>query len=87
MFDASATVVAVEIYGYWEEHYIEGLIIESMGTSLILYPLKVLVLFTVIYAIQKILYEKNTINFWYLSIFILGFSPGLRDLLKIMLIG
>ena len=87
MFDTSATVVAVEIYGYWEEHYIEGSIIESMGTSLILYPLKVLVLFTVIYMIQKILDDKNTISFWYLSIFILGFSPGLRDLLKIMLIG
>lgn len=87
MLDASATVVAVELYGYWEEHYFEGAIIESIGTGLIIYPLKVLVLFIAIYIIQKALEDENALNFWYLALFILGFSPGLRDLLKIMLVG
>lgn len=87
MLDASATVVGVELYGYWEEHYFEGALIESINTGLIIYPLKVMVLFIVIYIIQKALEEENAVNFWYLALFILGFSPGLRDLLKIMLVG
>lgn len=87
MLDASATVVGVELYGYWEEHYFEGALIDFLGTGLIIYPLKVIVLFAVIYVIQKTLEEDNAVKFWYLALFILGFSPGLRDLLKIMLVG
>jgi uncharacterized membrane protein len=87
MLDASATVVGVELYGYWEEHYFEGALIDILGTGLIIYPLKVTVLFIVVYIIQKALEEENAVKFWYLALFILGFSPGLRDLLKIMLIG
>jgi uncharacterized membrane protein len=87
MLDASATVVGVELYGYWEEHYFEGLIIDILGSGLIIYPLKVIVLFAVVYIIQRSLEEDNAVKFWYLALFILGFSPGLRDLLKIMLVG
>jgi uncharacterized membrane protein len=87
MLDASATVVGVELYGYWEEHYFEGVLIDLLGTGMVIYPLKVLVLFVVIYVVQKALEEENAVRFWYLAIFILGFSPGLRDLLKIMLVG
>jgi uncharacterized membrane protein len=87
MLDASATVVAVELYGYWEEHYFEGAIIDSIGTGLVIYPLKIIVLFTAIYIIQKAVEDENAVNFWYIALFILGFSPGLRDLLKIMLVG
>lgn len=87
MLDASATVVGVEFFGYWEEHYFEGALIDVLGSGLIIYPLKVIVLFAVIYVIQKTLEEDNAVKFWYLALFILGFSPGLRDLLKIMLVG
>lgn len=87
MLDASATVVGVELYDYWEEHYFEGAIIDALGTGLVIYPLKVVVLFLVIYIVQKALEEENAVKFWYLALFILGFSPGLRDLLKIMMVG
>jgi len=83
--DASATVVAVELYGYWEEHVFENFLIRQSGSALILFPFKTAVLVLAIYVINRILHKEK--NFWYLALFILGFSPGLRDLLKVMLLG
>lgn len=86
MLDASATVVGVEFFGYWEEHIFEGMLIEKAGTAFVLFPLKIIVLLVVVLVIQKAL-DKNAAKFWYFALFILGFAPGLRDALKIMLLG
>lgn len=86
MLDASATVVGVEFFGYWEEHIFERMLIEKLGTAFVLFPLKVGVLLLAIYAAQKFL-DKKAAKFWYFALFVLGFAPGLRDLLKIMLLG
>lgn len=86
MLDTSATVVGVEFFGYWEEHIFEGMLIEKLGTAFILFPLKIIVLLAVIFVIQRAL-DKNAAKFWYFALFVLGFAPGLRDALKIMLLG
>lgn len=86
MLDASATVVGVEFFGYWEEHIFEGMLIEKLGTAFVLFPLKIAVLLAVVFVIQRAL-DKNAAKFWYFALFILGFAPGLRDALKIMLLG
>ncbi len=87
MLDASTTVVAVDLYGYWEEHYFEGALVDALGTGLIIYPLKAAVLFTAVYIVQKAVEDENALSYWYLALFILGFSPGMRNLLKLMLVG
>lgn len=84
--DASATYVGVEFYGYWEIHVFENFLIDQAGTALIIFPAKIIALVLVVFIIQRILGEKGK-NFWYFAIFILGFSPGLRDTLTIMLLG
>lgn len=86
LFDASATVVGIEFFGYWEEHIFERMLIEKLGTAFVLFPLKIGVLLFAIFVAQKFL-DKNTARFWYFALFVLGFAPGLRDLLKIMLLG
>ncbi len=85
--DVSATVVGIRFFDYWEEHYFENIIISHAGTSLILIPLKIAVISIAIILIQKIMEDENERNFWYLALFILGFPPGLRDMLKMTLIG
>ncbi len=86
LLDATATVVGVEYYGYFEEHVFEDWLINLVGTAYILYPLKLVVLIIIIYIINSVVEEENR-NFWYLAFFILGFAPGLRDSFTIMLLG
>jgi len=85
--DVSATIVGVEFFNYWEEHYFENMIISHVGTSFVLIPLKVIVISLAIMVLQRVMEEEREKNFWYLALFILGFPPGLRDMLKMVLIG
>ncbi len=84
-FDLSATITGVNHFNYFEEHYFENILIEYSGTSFILLPMKIGVLL-IAYKILSFL-EPLERRFWYVALFILGFSPGLRDLYKMMLIG
>ena len=85
--DVTATVVGVEFFDYWEEHYFENIIISKVGTSFVLLPLKLIVISLGIIVIQKVFEDERERNFWYLALFILGYSPGLRDVLKMILVG
>ncbi len=84
-FDLSATLAGVNHFGYFEEHYFENILINYTGTSFILVPMKIGVLL-IAYKILSLL-EPLERKFWFVALFILGFSPGLRDLYKMMLIG
>lgn len=83
MLDASATFFAVEYLGYFEEHVFENFLIQVSGTALIIYPLKIIVL-AIIFAMLK---RLKVGHFWYFALMVLGYAPGLRDTLTIMLIG
>lgn len=83
MLDASATFLAVEYLGYFEEHVFENFLILLSGTALIIYPLKIAVLAIVLAVIRRL--EGG--YFWYFALMVLGYAPGLRDTLTIMLIG
>lgn len=83
MLDASATFIAVEYLGYFEEHVFENFLIHIFGTALIIYPLKITVLAIVLAAIKRL--EGG--YFWYFALMVLGYSPGLRDTLTIVLLG
>lgn len=85
MLDASATFVGVNYFGYFEEHVVENFLIQFAGTALILFPFKIIVLFAAMSVVEKL--EKEAQEFWYLAIFILGFAPGIRDVLTILLLG
>lgn len=85
--DASATFVGVEFYNYWEEHIFEYALINFAGTAAVLFPLKILVLLFAVFVINRAALPEQERNFWYIALFILGFSPGLRDTLKIMVLG
>lgn len=83
MLDASATVLAVEYLGYFEEHVFEDFLIQAAGTAFVIFPLKIIVLAIVFTALKRV--EAGP--FWYFALVILGYAPGLRDTLTIMLVG
>lgn len=85
LLDATATVVAVEYFDFFEEHVFENMLIALAGTSYIIYPLKLLVLVIIVYIINSLVEEKNR-SYWYLVFFVLGFAPGLRDAFTVMLL-
>lgn len=83
MLDASATFLAVEYLGYFEEHVFENFLIQMSGSALVIYPLKITVLAIVLAMLRRL--EGG--YFWYFALMVLGYAPGLRDTLTIMLIG
>ncbi len=86
LLDATATIVGVTYYGFFEEHVFGNWLIHLTHTAYIIYPLKLVVLVIIIYIIDSMVEEKQR-SYWYLAFFIIGFAPGLRDALTIMLLG
>jgi uncharacterized membrane protein len=83
LFDASSTFVAVDFYGYGEQHVLPSALTALVGTALIMYPLKISIILGALYLID-IYIEDNTIkNTLKLAIFILGLAPGLRNFLSL----
>jgi len=83
LFDASSTFVAVDFYGYGEQHVLPSALTALVGTALIMYPLKIVIILGALYLID-IYIDDNTIkNTLKLAIFILGLAPGLRNFLSL----
>ncbi len=85
IIDLSSTLVAINHFNYFEVHYFENILINKFNTSLILIPIKFLVLFLAYKILSFLNFDER--RFWYVALFILGFSPGFRDLFKVMLLG
>jgi uncharacterized membrane protein len=83
LFDASSTFVAVDFYGYSEQHVLPSFLTGIMGTAFIMFPLKIGTILLALYLIDTEI-EDNTIkNTLKLVIFILGLAPGLRNFLSL----
>ena len=96
MTDASATFVGIDFYDYTEKHVVpSGLmgIIDGWGfpyPGLVMYPLKLVFLIPALY-IMDITMEKESrenphlLALVKLTVLVLGFAPGTRDLIRIAL--
>ncbi|MEN4007021.1 MAG: DUF63 family protein [Methanobacteriaceae archaeon] len=83
LFDASSTFIAVDFYGYSEQHVLPNVLIGLAGTASVMFPLKIAVILAALYVIEEYI-EDNTIkNMLKLAIFILGLAPGLRNFLSL----
>lgn len=83
--DGSATFIAIQFFNYGEQHVMSNFLIISFGPISFLLA-KIALVLVVIYAVEAFLKkeeESNLKNFILLCIAILGFAPGLRDLLRL----
>jgi uncharacterized membrane protein len=85
LFDASSTYVAVDFYGYSEQHVLPSALTGLVGTAAVMFPLKIAVILAALYVIDSYIEDKTIANMLKLAIFILGFAPGLRNFLSLIM--
>ena len=81
LFDASTTYVAVEYFNYAEQHVLPNALNQLFNTYLTLFPMKIIVIVTVLYIIDKYFDDLTIKNLLKLTVFVLGLAPGLRNIL------
>ncbi|MCK5773110.1 MAG: DUF63 family protein, partial [Thermoplasmata archaeon] len=87
MLDASATYVGIDHYGYVEKHRLPAILIDLTGTAAVMYPLKLLFIIPALYLMDVVMKGESRRDIHMmalvkLTILILGFAPGSRDLLR-----
>jgi uncharacterized membrane protein len=90
LLDASATSYGIDFHPhvqYIEEHVVGSALIGWADTAFVMFPLKLLVLFPAIYVMQLYRKEANP-AFWHLvllAMIVVGFAPGVRDMVRMVL--
>jgi uncharacterized membrane protein len=85
LFDASSTYIAVDYYGYYEQHVLPSALTGLFGTAIIMFPLKIVVILGALYVIDTYIEDRTIANMLKLAIFILGLAPGLRNFLSLIM--
>ncbi|HDH44922.1 MAG TPA: DUF63 family protein [Thermococcus sp.] len=87
-YDATTTFVGVDFMGYWEQHVLPRYLMDITGTAAVMYFLKFAVLMVALYLmeyLQETESDKELIDFIKMVMFILGFAPGTRNLLRMLM--
>ncbi|PKG31669.1 DUF63 family protein [Methanoregula sp.] len=90
LLDASATSYGIDLHPsvqYVEQHVVGSALIDATGTAFVMYPLKLVVLFPSIYVMELYRKEANT-AFWHLvllAMIVVGFAPGIRGMIRMVL--
>jgi uncharacterized membrane protein len=90
LLDASATSYGIDFHPhiqYVEQHVVGSALIAMTGTAFVMFPLKLLVLFPAVYVMQMYRKEANP-AFWHLvllAMMVVGFAPGVRDMVRMVL--
>ncbi len=88
-YDATTTFVGIQFFGFWEQHVLARTLMNLAGTPAVMYLEKLVVVTLVVYALDRLMTDEDPdlINFVKLTVFILGFGPGTRNLLVALLSG
>jgi uncharacterized membrane protein len=90
LLDASATSYGIDFHPhvqYVEQHVVGSFLIDLTGTAFVMFPLKLIVLFPAVYVMQLYRREANP-AFWHLvllAMIVVGFAPGVRDMVRMVL--
>ncbi|AEH24967.1 DUF63 family protein [Pyrococcus yayanosii] len=87
-YDATTTFVGVDFMNYWEQHVLPRFLMALTGTAAVMYPLKFTVLYVALWLMRELEREgedKELLDFVRMVIFILGFAPGTRNLLRMLM--
>ncbi len=83
LFDASTTFIAVEYFNYYEQHVLANALNQLFDTSFSMYPMKLIVILSVLYIIDQYIDDLTIKNLLKLTVFVLGLAPGLRNFLTL----
>lgn len=90
LLDASATSFALDLHPmhYIEQHVLGDALIQLTGTAFVMFPLKMVVLIPAIWVLEKFRNEEGMDEVWHLvllAMITVGFAPGVRDILRMVL--
>ena len=90
MLDAAATYVAIDWYGYGEKHVLANTLIHATGTALVMFPMKALAITTTLYILlvgfkEELVKDGLLRGLLMAALLILGLSPGLRDMFRLVM--
>jgi len=80
--DATATVTALTLFGYMEQHVVPRLFFPFLGPYA-MFLLKVLVVLPALWAIDRYAEDPQFRKFLKIVVLILGLAPGLRDMVRL----
>jgi uncharacterized membrane protein len=84
LLDASSTFTALSFFGFYEQHVLPNFLIINLGLGpLAMFPLKIIVVWGVLYYIDKSKEDAFFKNFLKIVIFILGLALGIRGFLSV----
>ena len=84
LFDASSTFTALTFFSFYEQHVLPNFFIKTLNLgSWVMFPLKIVVVWTVLYYIDKSKEDMFFKRFLKIIILILGLALGVRDFLSV----
>ena len=81
--DATATVVALAMFGYLEQHVVPRMLFPLMGPYA-MFLLKIVVVPPALWVIDKYAEDRQFRKFLKIVVFILGLAPGVRNLIRLV---
>ncbi|MEM5855484.1 MAG: DUF63 family protein, partial [Candidatus Aenigmatarchaeota archaeon] len=84
IFDATVSFVGVNFFGYEEMHVLPNILIQNFGPISFIF-FKALIVFLILFILDKIKGDEESKNFVKLLIAVLGASTGTRDALRLIL--
>jgi uncharacterized membrane protein len=87
LFDASSTFTALTFFGFYEQHVLPNFFIRTLSLGpWVMFPLKIVVVWTVLYYIDKSKEDPFFKKFLKIVILILGLALGIRDFLSVSML-
>lgn len=83
MFDATSTYVAIQYFGYYEQHFIPSIFINIFSPASFIF-LKIIGIVVILLLIDKFKGDREFNNYLKLIIGILGLGTGTRDFLRLL---
>lgn len=85
LLDASSTFTALTFFGFYEQHVVPNFLIDIFGPW-IMFPLKIIIVWTVLWVIDRSKEDLFFKRFLKIIILILGLPLGIRDFLTVSMI-
>ena len=85
MFDAATTFIALQFFGYFEQHVVPSLMIGMLGPAS-MFLIKLVVLIPVLYYLDKELEnQQEQRTFIKMIVLLLGLAPGIRNFIRLVM--